>query len=131
MELRAQGRRKAEINIVPLVDVLFVIILFFLVTMQFRNRNVLNITPPPIETAGENKADDEIIIGVGPEGELYYNNQEVSREEMTASLRIAGELNAEASVLVLADEVTELQNVTFVMDESRKAGLEKIRLQAR
>ncbi len=46
-------RRKAEINIVPLVDVLVVLIFFFLVSMQFRNLTLLNLTLPKIETAGK------------------------------------------------------------------------------
>lgn len=120
-----------EINIVPLVDVLIVLIFFFIITMQFRNRTVLNITPPPVETAGENKDTAQVQVAVDSEGKFFLNNAEVSPRELVTGLQLAAGVDRGQSVLVLADEDTPLKNVTFVMDEARKAGLDSIRLQTR
>lgn len=121
-------RPKVGINIVPLVDVLIVLIFFILMTMQFKNLNVLDITPPKMETAGENKVPDDLLVGIDTEGGFFFNNNPVTQEELAEALMGA---NKQQSVLVLADEDAALKYMTTVMDASRKAGLEKVRLQVR
>jgi biopolymer transport protein ExbD len=126
-------RRRLEINIVPLVDVLIVLIFFFLVTMQFRNRSVLNIRPPKIETAGENRVSQQIEIGVSSESIFFYNGREVTGDQVRELLTAAGDLlgdGDEVLVLVLADAEARLKDVTLVMDAARQAGLNDLRLQS-
>ncbi len=124
-------RRKPEINIVPLVDVLIVLIFFFLVSMQFRNLTTLNLVLPKIETAGKNKLVEQIEIAVDAEGQFYFSGSLVSKEALRAAVKIQASIDKEVPVLVMADEETYLKSVTFIMDICREAGLEKIRLQSR
>lgn len=131
MSLIRKSRKKAEINIVPLVDVLMVLIFFFLMTMQFRNVNVLNITPPEIQTAGKNLLNEQILIGISMEGQLYLNNQEVPEAVLKEALKIAGEANAEQPVLLVSDEETPLKHVTKVLDMCRSNKLNRIRMKSR
>lgn len=123
-------RAKPGINIVPLIDVLIVLIFFILMTMQFRNISTLDITPPKMETAGKDKAAVESIsVAINPAGSLFLNDALVTEKELEEFLMKAGETNKQQSVLVLADKETALKYMTTVMDVSRKAGLEKVRLQ--
>jgi biopolymer transport protein ExbD len=124
-------RRKAEINIVPLVDVLVVLIFFFLVSMQFRNLTLLNLTLPKIETAGKEEPSESLQVGVDVDGKFYVNGKEVSQETLVDAVQEIGRLSPETPVLIMADENSLLHKVTFVMDTCRKAGLEKVRLQSR
>jgi len=124
-------RRKAEINIVPLIDVLIVLIFFFLMTMQFRDMNVLDITPPKMETAGKNTQTDQIVVAITPEGEYLVEGDSRTEEEVALVFQEAAQLEPKPSILLMADEDVPLKHVTFVMDESRKAQLEKVRLQTR
>ena len=131
MSLIRKSRKKAEINIVPLVDVLMVLIFFFLMTMQFRNVNVLNITPPEIQTAGKNLLNEQILIGISPEGQYYLNNQEVPEAVLEEALKLAGEANGEQPVLLVSDEETPLKHVTRVLDICRSNKLNRIRMKSR
>jgi biopolymer transport protein ExbD len=124
-------RRKAEINIVPLVDVLVVLIFFFLVSMQFRNLTLLNLTLPKIETAGKEQPTDSLQIGVDMDGNYYLNGTPITEEDLLEQVNRAAGLNDETPVLIMADENSLLRKVTFIMDTCRKAGLEKVRLQSR
>ena len=124
-------RRKAEINIVPLVDVLVVLIFFFLVSMQFRNLTLLNLTLPKIETAGKEQPTDSLRIGVDVEGNYFLNGSPVSEEQLTEEVRTVAALSPQTPVLIMADENSLLRKVTHVMDTCRKAGLDKVRLQSR
>jgi biopolymer transport protein ExbD len=124
-------RRKAEINIVPLVDVLVVLIFFFLVSMQFRNLTLLNLTLPKIDTAGKEEPSESLQVGVDVEGKFYVNGKQVSEEALVEAVQEIGRLSPETPVLIMADENSLLHKVTFVMDTCRKAGLDKVRLQSR
>ena len=124
-------RRKVEINIVPLVDVLIVLIFFFLVSMQFRNLTTLNLVLPKIETAGRNKNIEQLEIAVDAAGQFFLSGVPVSKDELEFSVNLQGELNRDIPVLVMADEETYLKRVTYIMDVCREAGLERIRLQSR
>ena len=124
-------RRKAEINIVPLVDVLVVLIFFFLVSMQFRNLTLLNLTLPKIETAGKEQPTDSLQLGVDIEGQYYLNGNPITEEQLVEQVQAVAELSPETPVLIMADENSLLGKVTFLMDTCRKAGLEKVRLQSR
>lgn len=124
-------RRRAEINIVPLVDVLVVLIFFFLVSMQFRNLTLLNLTLPKVESAGKEKSLDSLQIGVDVEGRFYLNGQPIEETELVEAVQELAQVNPSLPVLIMADENSLLRKVTFIMDTCRKAGLETVRLQAR
>lgn len=131
MVILERRRRKPEINIIPLVDVLIVLIFFFLFSMQFRNMNTLNITLPKIETAGESKLDEQVEIAVDENGEMYLNGKSMNELELLGALRAIASVNREVPVVLVADEESYLRHVTFIMDSCRKVGLEKVRIQSR
>lgn len=131
MSLINRRRRPPTINIVPLVDVLTVLLFFFLVTMQFKQNNALNLVLPEIETAGSNQISEDLLLAISAEGELYLNNQLLEFEALTQAIQLAGELTPEIPVLIMADEAAALKHVTRVMDLCRKHQLNQIRLQSR
>ena len=124
-------RRMPSINIVPLVDVLTVLLFFFLVTMQFKQVSVLNITLPKIETAGENEIQERIIIAISPEGQIYLNDRPIEKFQLEAAIKLAGELTPELPILLVADEDVSLKFVTEVMYLCRRNKMNTIRLQSR
>jgi len=131
MSLITRRRRPPSINIVPLVDVLTVLLFFFLVTMQFKQVSALNITAPKIETAGKNEIKEQIVIALSPEGVVYYNDKPVSEAELETAAKLAGAATPGLPVLLIADEDVPLKHVTKVMDVCRANKLNKIRLQSR
>ena len=66
-------RRKPRIDMVPLIDVLMVLIIFFLVTMQFQDLRALNVKLPKIDSAGSNLLQNELVVSIDSEGSLYFN----------------------------------------------------------
>ena len=124
-------RRKPKIDIVPLVDVLMVLIIFFLVTMQFQDLRALNVKLPKIETAGSNVIRNELIISIKITGETFINGNEANPEELEKLLKESSQLQKRPLVLVVADENVPLKFVTEVVDLCRKNNLEDFRLQSR
>ncbi|MAL86971.1 MAG: biopolymer transporter TolR [Opitutae bacterium] len=131
MILVNKTRRKPRIDMVPLIDVLMVLIIFFLVTMQFKDLRALNVKLPKIETAGSNLIKNELIISVSKNGLYTVDSQKVSIDKLQKIFSSASLLQKKPTVLVVADEDSALKHVTEVVDLCRKNGLEDFRLQAR
>ena len=131
MHLVSHRRRQPSINIVPLVDVLTVLLFFFLVTMQFKQISTLNITVPEIKTAGKNEIKERVVVALSPEGALYLNDQLLELADFEQAMALIGETTPELPVLLIADENVPLKHVTKVMDICRNNQLNKISLQSR
>ena len=127
----SRGRKSPRIDIVPLVDVLMVLIVFFLVTMQFRNLRAINVRLPKIETAGSNLLQNEIVLSVDREGNYYLNDSELSEQQLEVALRTASQLPQKPKVLIVADEDVPLKKVTRLVDICRSNELQDFRLQSR
>lgn len=123
--------KKVTINIIPLVDVLMVLLFFFLVTMQFKSFKVLNLTLPKIQTAGQNDISENFIISIDEKGELYFNGSLSIKNGINDALSLAKDLKRISPVLIMADEKTELKLITEIMDICRTNDFNEIRLQSR
>ena len=131
MSIRSKSRKKPRIDVVPLIDVLMVLIIFFLVTMQFRDLRALNIKLPKIDTAGSNLMSNELIVSISQEGDFFINSKKVEFEKLAQVLKATSLLPQKPAILVVADENVPLRHVTQVVDLCRKNSLEDFRLQAR
>lgn len=129
--LPQRNRRPPEINIVPLVDVLVVLIFFFLVSMQFRNLTTLQLELPEIETAGKEQPKQQVEIAITEAGEIYFNGAAVTPETLAERLKLVARVDPATPVLIMADQSSFLKHTTLVMDLCRKEGLQSLRLQSR
>ncbi len=129
--LYQRRRKRAEMNLLPLIDVLVMLIFFSFVTMQFRSASTLNISVPKVETAGKNEFSGKITIGVDKDGSLSFNGRPVTSELLLPLLEEVKKANKDTPVLVRADEVTQFKKVTEVWDTCRKLGLSKVVMQVR
>lgn len=129
--LYQRRRKRPEMNLLPLIDVLVMLIFFAFVTMQFRSAATLNITLPKVETAGKNEFKGTVTIGVDNEGTISFNGQVVTEDEIEGLLEQVKEIDRDIPVLIAADEQTPLKTVAFLMDACRKTGLNRFSLQSR
>lgn len=140
--LYVRRRRKAEINIVPLIDVLTMLIFFFLVTMQFREMATLNLTLPKMETAGKSVFENQVVIAIDKfqkirltildsQGSVVFDKADMQEGELEGVAMRLRELDKDITILIRSDENTPLRLVTMAMDICRKHGLNKIRLQTK
>lgn len=134
--LQTRRRRRPELNLVPLIDVLVILVFFAFVTMQFRAPGTLNITLPRVETAGTNAFEGTVILGIDKDGQITFATDRaaprvIERDALSGLLAQVREVSRDTPVLISADETTELKTLAFVMDACRKAGLNKFSLQSR
>lgn len=128
---RGKGREDPEINLIPFIDVLLVILIFLMITTTYSKLTALQITLP---TANAEKAIEqpfEINVGVDAQGRYAINNTQVTAREPAA---LANELKnaagdkdkANAMVIINADATAAHQTVINVLEAARLAGFEKV-----
>src|ERR1043165_6045483 len=97
--LYQKRRKRPELNLVPLIDVLVMLIFFAFVTMQFKSASTLNITLPKVETAGKNEFRGPLTIAIDKEGKLLVNGQTIPDDKLLDELKRVKEANKDATVL--------------------------------
>ena len=111
-----------EPNITPMLDVVFSLLIFFIVTANFIKDPGLEINRPDSETAEitENAA---ILIAIGPAGEIYMDGRRIDVRQVKANvIRLMAE-NPQGAVVMQADEKATAEKIIAVMDEVREAGV--------
>ena len=129
--LYQRRRKRPEMNLLALIDVLVMLIFFAFVTMQFRSAATLNITLPRVETAGKNEFKGTVTICIDKDGVISFNGRTTNETELLDLLREVRNIDRDIPVLIRADETTPLKTLAFVMDSCRKSGLNKFILQSR
>lgn len=123
--LPPRRKRITGINIVPLIDVMTVLIFFFLMSMKFDDLRQLGITPPQSDSASESKGvAPQLVVAVNKNGEFFVNSERVPSEELSDRLkRISGGQDLKKAVII-ADEETPMKYVVFALDEARACRLD-------
>lgn len=129
--LTERKRRHPKIDVVPLIDVLMVLIIFFLVTMQFQDLRAINVKLPKIDSAGSNLLKNELVVSIDEKGLFYLNGKTVSEEKIISIFETVSRLPVKPTILVVADEEVSLKFVTRIVDLCRQNELQDFRLQAR
>ncbi len=132
MEFRRRRRRKVEVNIVPMVDVLTVLIFFFLLTMQFKEIYAVDVTPPEMKTATELKSEDRPSrVLVDKNGDYFIDGNKTDLESIEKRFSQIAEKSENSAVIILADKDAPLHFVTSVLDSAKSAKIKKASLQTK
>lgn len=115
-----------------MVDVLTVLIFFFLITMQFKQVNAVDITPPTMQSS-ENVISKDFpnIIAVKKDGSCFLNDKKVLPEKLVDEFKTIAASNKNASFILLSDKDTPFQAVANVIDKAAIAKIKKLSLQAK
>lgn len=129
MDIRLnRKRRKAEVNIVPMVDVLTVLIFFFLLTMQFKDIYAVDITPPDMESSSNAAKQKPDTIALDKDGRYYFNAKEIAFDKLEQKLRSLPD-GENSQLILLADRDTPLHFVTSAIDLVKVCKIKKLSLQ--
>ena len=116
----------AEINIVPLVDIVLVVLIIFMVAAPLVMHPKIDISLPKSSSTDLDKSKKPFKIIVGPEGELFVNNKSVSLDELKIESLSQVKINPEVSAILVADKNVNLGMITSIIDTVKSQGLKKI-----
>jgi biopolymer transport protein ExbD len=125
------GRKKARIEIVPLIDIMFFLAAAFMLVSLTMNKNQgMNVQVPSASAAEkqDNKENKTLTLSINEKGEVFVNKDKVSIPALGIRLQAFKSAVKDPSVVVNADGRAEYKTVAAVIDEAKKIGVNKVAL---
>lgn len=126
---RRQSRREATMNLTPLVDVMFILMIFILVTAQYTNVYTMKVDLPKAETAQQVGEKKVIVISLSKEEKIYFQDEVIDNGSLAVKLKELAELEKPPQIIIQADQESTTGNLVHVMDLIQKVGLKRVSLQ--
>ena len=118
-----------EINITPMLDVVFIMLIFFIVTASFVKESGIEVDRPSAVTAVV-KEKGNILVAVTATGQVWINRRQVDPRAVRANIERLHAENPQGSVVIQADEKSENGVLVRVMDAARMAGIDNVSIAA-
>lgn len=124
-----QQNAAANVNLTPLIDMVFILLIFFLVTASFTKEAGIEVDRPTAQTAVRQEKGN-LIIGVSETGEIWIEDQQVDLRSIRAHVERLHAQNPEGTVIILADQKASTGATVNVLDQVRLAGVTNVAIAA-
>ena len=130
MKVHRQTGKKIRIEMIPLIDIVFLLLVFFIYAML--SMAVHHALPVLLPTSASAKIDKELLVSVTvkSDGTLYVDQEPVGFNDLASVLRTRSAANENVGILLFADRSLSYQNLFRVLDQIKMAGINRISLQA-
>jgi biopolymer transport protein ExbD len=115
----------AEINMIPLIDVMLVLLVIFIVTAPLLSHAV-KVDLPRAVSAPNVTRPDHVDVSITADGAVFWNGERASREELAARLARAAQIAPQPELHIRADRLTRYQSVAEVMAAAARSGMTRI-----
>jgi biopolymer transport protein ExbD len=120
MDFEGRARIHTHLEMAPLIDVVFLLLIFFMLTTTFMVQEAVELQIPQSETGGE--ADPSALVIVLSHSDLTFNGESVSLEELKNTLVEPLQSDSDRAVTLMTDAEMPVQRILQVMDSIRSAG---------
>ncbi|MEE9157700.1 MAG: biopolymer transporter ExbD [Gammaproteobacteria bacterium] len=117
------------VNLTPLIDMVFILLIFFLVTSSFVKESGIDVNRPTAQTATR-KERGNIIIAINKDGEIWIDKQQVDVRSVRSHIERLHAQNPEGTVIILADQDSRTGLMVKVIDQARLAGVGNVAIAA-
>jgi biopolymer transport protein ExbD len=126
---RARKQDDTEVNVTPMLDVVFIMLIFFIVTASFVKEAGIDVNRPDAATA-ERKERGNILVAITENGQIWINRRQVDPRAVRANIERMHAENPQGSVVIQADENSKSGLIVQVMDAARLAGVYEVSIAA-
>ena len=124
MRFKDKPRRKATINLTSLIDVLFLLLTFFLVSTTFIEQSALKVELPSMRHADRVRQEKRFILNVSRDGQMFYNGEVVGSDDLKSLLtQSSEEVNASGGLVLRADKLLPYGDVIGILDLIKGSGV--------
>jgi biopolymer transport protein ExbD len=120
------GEILTEINVVPLVDIILVVLIIFMVAAPLVMQPKIDISLPKSSSTDIDKTKKPMKITVGKEGELFVDGNAVNLDQLRAEAAKRSTQNPDTNAILVADKLVTLEMVTEIIDAVKSNGLKKV-----
>lgn len=115
----------AEINVIPLVDIMLVLLVIFIITAPLLT-NAVKIDLPQAASSANIGQQDKVQLAIDAQGQLFWNGEALSRAQLSARLQAAGALAQAPELHLHADRDTRYELIAELMSEAARSGVHKL-----
>jgi biopolymer transport protein ExbD len=126
---RSRSEDETEINLTPMLDVTFIMLIFFIVTASFVKEAGIDVSRPPAATA-ERKERGNILVAITENDQIWIDRRPVDARALRANIERLHAENPQGSVVIQADKNSKNGLLVQVMDAARLAGVSNVSLAA-
>jgi len=126
---RKAKRQEAELNMAPLIDMVFILLIFFLVTTSFVKEAGVDVNRPTAATA-VSKEKSNILIGIAKDNKIFMEKHEIDIRAVRANVARALAENPEGNVVIVADRESNTGVVIAALDGCKLAGAKSVSIAA-
>lgn len=123
MEIKRRTRARNNMSITPLVDVVFLLLLFFALTLHFSPEEAISVELPTSSSA-KKQAETKTILTVTSEGAIRLNGKDVPAESLETELVSLRKIDEKQAVQVRTDQKVEVDKLVAIIDAIRNAGFQ-------
>jgi biopolymer transport protein ExbD len=126
------SRKKARIEIIPLIDIMFFLLATFLMVSlsMIRNRG-MQVNLPVAATSTLQEQKDFAVISITEQGDIFYNKEKIGLDQLQPYLESLRATYSEPKVFIRGDQNAVFGKVVAVLDQTRKVGIIKVAIQTR
>lgn len=128
--MRGSRTRKSEINMTPLIDIVFILLIFFIVTTSFVREAGVDVQRPSARTA-ETKEKTNVILGLTAQGQIFVEGRPLDIRSVRAYMERFLAETPEGAVVIVADKQSMTGTTVQVLDQCRLAGVKNISIAAK
>jgi len=125
----AVPQEETEINITPMLDIVFIMLIFFIVTTSFIKETGIDPQRPEAVTAIKQERGN-ILIGISPAGDIWMNKRKIEMGQVRQLVEQAIAESPEASVVIVSDEKAATGVLIDLMDQIRLGGVQNVSVAA-
>ncbi len=129
-KLRRRGEEEAGIDMTPMLDIVFIMLIFFIVTTSFVKESGIDVNRPSAATAVK-KERANIMIGITETGDIWLQKRRIDLRSVRANIEKLHAENPEGSVVIQADQGAKTGTLIQVMDQVRLAGVTNVSIAAK
>ena len=126
---RNRARDESTIDITPMLDIVFIMLIFFIVTASFIKESGIDVNRPDAPTS-ERVEDANILVAISPNDEIYMDRRLIDPRAVRANIERMHAENPKGSVVIQADKKSTNEMLVIVMDAARQAGVFNVSIAA-
>jgi biopolymer transport protein ExbD len=124
-----EEEEKSEVNLTPMLDVVFIMLIFFIVTASFVKEAGIDVNRPDAATA-ERKEKGNILVAISADDQIWIDRRQVDPRALRANIERMHAENPNGAVVIQADKKSTNGLLVQVMDASRQAGVKNVSIAA-
>ena len=124
-----QEEEENEINLTPMLDVVFIMLIFFIVTASFIKEAGIDVNRPDAPTA-ESQDDAAILIAISANDEIWIDRRETDPNAVRGMIERLHAENPKGSIVIQADEESTNEVLVIVMEAAKQAGVQNVAIAA-